>query len=71
MQTPPREREAVFVKSTRAQVAYLFVEAILSCVVYFHLRFCSRERILLLLSLNIINGLNIYPHQLQDAGKRG
>lgn len=30
MQTQPLEREAVFVKSTWAQVAYVFVEAILS-----------------------------------------
>lgn len=54
MQTQPRGREAVFVKSAQAQVAYLFVEAMLSFVVYVHRRFCrgvsAAERISLLLA---------------------
>lgn len=41
MQTQSWEREVVFIKSTWAQVAYLFVEAILSWVVYIHCRFCK------------------------------
>lgn len=54
MQSHPLESEAVFVKSPWAQVAYLFVEAKLSWVVYNHHRFCkgisAAGRILLLLA---------------------
>lgn len=74
MQTQPRGEEAVFVKSTRAQVAYLFAEAILSRAVYTHHRFCkevfSSRKDIAVIGLSISHGLNIYPLQMRDAGKR-
>lgn len=74
MQTQPRGREAVFVKSAQTQVAYLFVGAKLSCVVHIHCWFCrgsfSGRKDIAVIGSSIIHGLNIYPRQLRDAGKR-